>query len=1377
MDKRDNFSFNNGSALLKESDSNKSFVKKVQSRVSGLLSTSLSKWFGGNDGQKARLRDEDDDDETYNIQPPSKRIKMPTPETKNTYVNSYSSSTYTSDPNVRTSDYTNNTKIFEPVAGPSGVQPNKPNLESSLSKDNLLNGDKDSESEESTDGYSSLLRFNHANDSITSPLNRDIKFNPTPPSTGHNRSLFSDRSSMSQLNTSLSSRRPSFNASTFGSPNFVDRTLSTKRILNSPFYKGRTIYGGASAYSAQNRNAVERQSIRNQVQVTPVNNSAGNDASLSETARRILHALEEFRSPLSDAHKVPAPTKRPRPEGMLSKYAGANPYIKDHKIPLALNKELQVPTVPDLLKMKLKERLQDSTVAVRQIATTSKSALNNDDYKIRTEEETPKHSNKIKNKITATRQQKPDSQVQDVKLPDIALPITTLPKFDFSLPPPPSSSKQPLVTVACNEATKVTETTKNSDEIETRTDTDNVYKFSNPLVLAENLISIIAINDFKFSDPVFKQKDKEKSPSDMGVNFKTSNENIQLKRKVPSETPQPTVKLLKSSVDDVFRKTTPEKTLDKFKPAPETWECSVCLIRNVPEKLKCAACENPKPQSTQKLEPAKTCFGEQFKMSAEKWECSVCMVRNSNNDLKCVACSNSKPVKDNKINGPLVTCNPPIPTGNGFGDKFKLPSSVWICPTCMIQNKNEIEKCAACETQKPGTKSVKSNGFGDAFKMKSSEWECSICMIRNPKEKDACVACETPKPGTKPSAKIEKQENIPTFNFGILPSAKNVTKTTEVKTPAVIPSLTTITPSTSSSAIPTFTFGIPHKQLTPAVRPATTEATQVPQQPPDNVEVTISKADKPPENKTPKTLTIEEPVKPLVQPEPPKPFVASGGFTFENFSKPKEEAPTVLTPAKSTENSFSKPIIIPPLPTFTFNPSTSAPSLKRTLNDADSTTEAKKEAVITSPSSIIFSPPKTDSNVLKPPVSTPHLLGQEKNVFGSIAKPQTMVLTTQQPAPANNSFSFTTPQTQPQITSTVPVNLFSFGAKTTASSLFGNTTTSTTQSPIFNFNQPETANTQPTFGVNTETQPQMSMFGKPATSIFGKPVFEPPSFGVSSSGFGSEIKPNAPSGFGGEMKQHPISGFGSEIKQPFGSDVKQSTAPPAFGSDMKTSLAPPAFGSTDIKPFTFRTSTNEEASKPLFSFGSAPAKPLEPAKPVTFNFGGSSNQPAAPGGFSFSNNNNAANPSFNFSGPKVEATSPFQSPAPTTNIFNTPLQPQTQPLQNGGFNFGSAPSTNNNMKTGFNFGATNQFNAASGAQAPPGPGIFSFGSQPNPAPTPAAGGFNFGQTAPPPSAFNANMKPNFNFTAGNLPATFSATSDSVVTAQRRKLKAVRRNQR
>lgn len=114
-----------------------SFVTKVRSRVS----STFSKWFGnkagGSSGAVVRQRpdDEDDDEEAEHSQPPAKRPKLP----------SYS------DNSVFVSD---NNNFLNLMPGPSGLQSRKP-----FDNTTLLNGDKESDSGESTSGYSSMARI------------------------------------------------------------------------------------------------------------------------------------------------------------------------------------------------------------------------------------------------------------------------------------------------------------------------------------------------------------------------------------------------------------------------------------------------------------------------------------------------------------------------------------------------------------------------------------------------------------------------------------------------------------------------------------------------------------------------------------------------------------------------------------------------------------------------------------------------------------------------------------------------------------------------------------------------------------------------------------------------------------------------------------------------------------------------------------------------------------------------------------------------------------------------------------------------------------------------------------------------------------------
>lgn len=590
------------------------------------------------------------------------------------------------------------------------------------------------------------------------------------------RSLFEERGGpASRINTSLSSRRPSFNASTFGSPSFVDKTLCTKRVLDSPFYSGRTIYGGASAYGRRlgHTGLDFKYSVKNPVQVKPVNDKPINDSTtLSKTARRILDTLEQYATPASDAVKIPPPTKRSSNKGLISKYIGVNPYIRKEKQPS--NKELHVPTIPDLMKMK--EQLQSSTEAVRKIATSSKSDVcreesepstsaaceyNNEEYKIPTvNENISKHSNKIKTKITAVRHKVADSAPEEVKLPNVVLPITTLPKFDFSLQPPTSfvkydqSKPQILSTTATSKASEKEVCIREGVQAQHHSNTAE-YKFSIPLIVAQNSKTVISINNFKFSKPIFEKQHKNNA-----LNFKTiENMDFKPKRSISKNNGdiQKAQNLLEhGSVMDILGKKASNNDsllLNKFKIQPGQWECTVCLIRNQADAVKCVACETVRKVVEPKVDNKGSTLNNLFMKTPELWTCESCKVQNKVEDSKCFACTT--PRYGSQIQ-PLDI------------NKFKPSSDTWECPTCLIRNKKSVEKCVACETSNPTVtkiSSAKPANFGDAFKKQSNEWECESCMVKNSNDKLKCQCCEAPKPGT--SVVTEKGSSLPKFSFGL----------------------------------------------------------------------------------------------------------------------------------------------------------------------------------------------------------------------------------------------------------------------------------------------------------------------------------------------------------------------------------------------------------------------------------------------------------------------------------------------------------------------------------------------------------------------------------------------------------------------------------
>lgn len=1006
------------------------------------------------------------------------------------------------------------------------------------------------------------------------------------------------------------------------------------------------MYGGAAAYSFQQQKKEARRAPKNQIQVKPVNQSTGEDVTLSKTARRILNTLEEFASPINDAKKIPVLSQRKRHDALLSKYTGANPYLLRHT---ASNRELQIPSVPDLLKMKLKERLQESTVAVRQIATTSKSTLNNEEYKIRTlEENTPKYSNKIKSKITTTRHKPVESNpIEEFKLPEIPLPITTLPKFDFSLPLPTTPSTQPLVTVACTESKPIAPTDHNLE-----------FKFSNPLVLAENLISIIAINDFKFSEPVFKNKLKRKSPIE--VNQPPIKELCKLDKSTKEPTLWECSSCLSKNLPDkskclaceTLRSSSTDEKLSQFKLTPNKWECSSCLVRNNLSESFCVACSASKPLPTSSDTPIQnnttSSFGEKFKKKANEWECLVCLIRNANDRNNCLACENpreapsEKKPTDSNSSFKIPNENNQRPNKSfdatklsDFGEAFKKKASEWECSICLIRNSNDKEKCLACENPKPlgdfGSKFKQKEGewqcsscyvrnakemikcqacenlrppaFGDAYKKKGDEWDCSACLVRNKKEVEKCVACGNSNPTFVHSKPVipkapEKPQNetkdTPIFTFGIFPPETKELVEQEVNKSEVVfgvaPLTSVVAPSTP------FVFGIPKSTASKPIETPVVSVSEVkPSAPSAFVFGTV-----PPKNE----------VKPILQDKVTQEKTVTGGFSLGSF-------------ASTTEK-----------PNFGMKP------------------EEKKQVPSKEPP-IIFAPPKQSlpvSIASKTVVDSPLLKKPEKNVF-SIPK-----LTTA--PPATTSFTF--------MPSTTAAPLFNFGAKSTPSIIFGTPRSSTGFGGVTT-----TTTTIPTPSVSATTT-TTNAAAAPSSST------DAPLFNF------NQTEPVAPFGSSAPIFGNPASVPPKSVFEP-----PPTVNQPSFGS----------FGS-EVKPFSFEAPPSETKA-PTFSFGQG-NKPPEVPKAPTFNFGGALAQPAPSAAFMF---NTAPPPlqnptpalNFNFNPSKVDNSTPFQAP----NIFGAPQQ--QPPMQNGGFNFG-APSSS---KPAFSF------NAPPPQQVVPSGGLFSFGATAN----------------------------------------------------------------
>lgn len=186
-------------------------------------------------------------------------------------------------------------------------------------------------------------------------------------------------------------------------------------------------------------------------------------------------------------------------------------------------------------------------------------------------------------------------------------------------------------------------------------------------------------------------------------------------------------------------KSKPAQSIDfaqRFAPAAGSWECTSCMLNNKARAVKCVACETAKPTAAKTgntgTDKQEIDFKAKFAAPKDSWECGTCMIRNKNELTKCAACE---------------TIRPGTSSNEDLKLKFAAPSGSWECSTCMVQNKAVDLKCVACQESKPGSSS--SDSLKLKFAAPSGSWECPTCMIQNKSGDVKCVACQTSKPGAE----------------------------------------------------------------------------------------------------------------------------------------------------------------------------------------------------------------------------------------------------------------------------------------------------------------------------------------------------------------------------------------------------------------------------------------------------------------------------------------------------------------------------------------------------------------------------------------------------------------------------------------------------
>nr|AHY35269.1 NUP153 [Plecturocebus cupreus] len=610
-----------------------------------------------------------------------------------------------------------------------------------------------------------------------------------------------ERSHSLSQHTATSSKKPAFNLSAFGtlSPSLGNSSfLKTSQLGDSPFYPGKTTYGGAAAAVRQSklRNTPYQAPVRRQMKAKQL--SAQSYGVTSSTARRILQSLEKMSSPLADAKRIPSVVSSPlnsplnrsgidvtdfqaRRQKVDSQYPPVQRLMTPKPVSIATNRSVyfKPSLTPTGEFRKTNQRIDKKCSTGYEKNTTpgqnreqQESGFSYPNFSLPAANGLSSGvgggGGKIRRERTRFVGSKPpeEEEMEVPVLPKISLPITSssLPTFNFSSPGITASSPSPI---------------SSSQSLTNKVQITSPSSTGSPM--------------FRFSSPIVKSTEADVlPPSSIGFTF-----SVPVAKTVELPGSSSTVEpILSNSAEDVTavnstscKKTPPEDCEGPFKPAKILKEGSVLDVLKSPgfasPKIDSLAAQPTTTSPVVYTRPAissfsssGTEFGESLK-AGSSWQCDTCLLQNKVTDNKCIACQAAKlsprdTAKQTGIETPNKTGKTTLSaSGTGFGDKFKPVIGTWDCDTCLVQNKPEVVKCVACETPKPGT-GVKrvltltvvsesaetmtassssctvttgTLGFGDKFKRPVGSWECSVCCVSNNAEDNKCVSCMSEKPG------------------------------------------------------------------------------------------------------------------------------------------------------------------------------------------------------------------------------------------------------------------------------------------------------------------------------------------------------------------------------------------------------------------------------------------------------------------------------------------------------------------------------------------------------------------------------------------------------------------------------------------------------
>lgn len=212
-------------------------------------------------------------------------------------------------------------------------------------------------------------------------------------------------------------------------------------------------------------------------------------------------------------------------------------------------------------------------------------------------------------------------------------------------------------------------------------------------------------------------------------------------------------------VDNVFK-----AIVDKQK---STWECSACLNRNNESNSKCACCDQSKEVTkgvtANDTVPAKSQFSFGSSVPKSTFSFGSNAANANTNATTSVAPTFSFGNLAQKPNAQSATFT--------FGNAAKSESDALASSKFETKPTQNPSSSAPLSTILPSSnKTETTNSFKSIVeKQKATTWECTSCMTNNPNDKEKCACCETPKPGTVAKDSVKKDFGFTTnqkFSFG-----------------------------------------------------------------------------------------------------------------------------------------------------------------------------------------------------------------------------------------------------------------------------------------------------------------------------------------------------------------------------------------------------------------------------------------------------------------------------------------------------------------------------------------------------------------------------------------------------------------------------------